>query len=142
MAEVLFDDYNPEGRLPMTSCHNMSQLPNLEDYNMTGRTCHYMIRQPLFPFGYGLNYTTFDYGELSLSKERIRQGEPLKSAVSVTNNGQHDGEEVIQIYLKKQDDAEGPGKTLRTFKHVYIPAGKSANVEFDLKDEESEWWDT
>ena len=141
VAEVLFGDYNPGGRLPVTFYRNMSQLPDFEDYNMTGRTYRYMTQQPLFPFGYGLSYTTFDYGKLSLDKEQIKQGEPLKLAVSVTNSGQRDGEEVVQVYLKKQDDAEGPGKTLRAFKRVYIPAGKSVNVEFDLKDKELEWWD-
>ena len=141
VAEVLFGDYNPGGRLPVTFYRNMSQLPDFEDYNMTGRTYRYMTQQPLFPFGYGLSYTTFDYGKLSLGKEQIKQGEPLKLAVSVTNSGQRDGEEVVQVYLKKQDDAEGPGKTLRAFKRVYIPAGKSVDVEFDLKDKELEWWD-
>ena len=141
VAEVLFGDYNPGGRLPVTFYRNMSQLPDFEDYNMTGRTYRYMTQQPLFPFGYGLSYTTFDYGKLSLDKEQIKQGEPLKLAVSVTNSGQRDGEEVVQVYLKKQDDAEGPGKTLRAFKRVYIPAGKSVDVEFDLKDKELEWWD-
>ena len=138
---MLFGDYTPGGRLPVTFYRNMSQLPDFEDYNMTGRTYRYMTQQPLFPFGYGLSYTTFDYGKLSLGKEQIKQGEPLKLAVSVTNSGQRDGEEVVQVYLKKQDDAEGPGKTLRAFKRVYIPAGKSVNVEFDLKDKELEWWD-
>ena len=141
VAEVLFGDYNPGGRLPVTFYRNMSQLPDFEDYNMTGRTYRYMTQQPLFPFGYGLSYTTFDYGKLSLDKEQIKQGEPLKLAVSVTNSGQRDGEEVVQVYLKKQDDAEGPGKTLRAFKRVYIPAGKSGDVEFDLKDKEWEWGD-
>ena len=141
VAEVLFGDYNPGGRLPVTFYRNMSQLPDFEDYNMTGRTYRYMTQQPLFPFGYGLSYTTFDYGPLSLAKEQIKAGEPLKLTVSVTNGGQRDGDEVVQVYLKKQDDAEGPGKTLRAFKRVRIPAGKSIDVEFDLNDKELEWWD-
>lgn len=141
MADVLFGDYNPGGRLPVTFYRNMSQLPDFEDYNMTGRTYRYMIQQPLFPFGYGLSYTTFEYGNLSLAKEQIKVGEPLKLTVNVTNNGQRDGEEVVQVYLKKQDDAEGPGKTLRAFKRVRIPAGKSVEVAFDLNGKELEWWD-
>ena len=67
--------------------------------------------------------------------------QPLKLTVNVTNNGQRDGEEVVQVYLKKQDDAEGPGKTLRAFKRVHIPAGKSVEVAFDLNGKELEWWD-
>lgn len=141
VADVLFGDYNPGGRLPVTFYRNMSRLPDFEDYNMTGRTYRYMTQQPLFPFGYGLSYTTFEYGNLSLTKEQIKVGEPLKLTVNVTNNGQRDGEEVVQVYLKKQDDAEGPGKTLRAFKRVHIPAGKSVEVAFDLNGKELEWWD-
>ena len=141
VADVLFGDYNPGGRLPVTFYRNMSQLPDFEDYNMTGRTYRYMTQQPLFPFGYGLSYTTFEYGNLSLAKEQIKVGEPLKLTVNVTNNGQRDGEEVVQVYLKKQDDTEGPGKTLRAFKRVRIPAGKSVEVAFDLNGKELEWWD-
>ena len=91
VAQVLFGDYNPGGRLPVTFYRNMSQLPDFEDYNMTGRTYRYMTQQPLFPFGYGLSYTTFEYGNLSLAKEQIKVGEPLKLTVNVTNNGQRDG---------------------------------------------------
>lgn len=141
VADVLFGDYNPGGRLPVTFYRNMSQLPDFEDYNMTGRTYRYMTQQPLFPFGYGLSYTTFGYGNLSLTKEQIKVGEPLKLTVNVTNNGQRDGEEVVQVYLKKQDDTEGPGKTLRAFKRVRIPARKSVEVAFDLNGKELEWWD-
>lgn len=141
VADVLFGDYNPGGRLPVTFYRNMSRLPDFEDYNMTGRTYRYMTQQPLFPFGYGLSYTTFEYGNLSLTKEQIKVGEPLKLTVNVTNNGQRDGEEVVQVYLKKQDDAEGPGKTLRAFKRVRIPAGKSVEVAFDLNGKVLEWWD-
>lgn len=142
VAEVLFGDYNPAGRLPVTFYRNMSQLPDFEDYNMTGRTYRYMTQQPLFPFGYGLSYTTFEYGKLVLANDRIKSGEPLKLTVNVTNSGQRGGEEVVQVYLKKQEDAEGPVKTLRAFKRVYIPAGKSVDVEFSLNDKELEWWDT
>ena len=95
VADVLFGDYNPGGRLPVTFYRNMSQLPDFEDYNMTGRTYRYMTQQPLFPFGYGLSYTTFEYGNLSLAKEQIKVGEPLKLTVNVTNNGQRDGEEAV-----------------------------------------------
>ncbi|WP_308757376.1 xylan 1,4-beta-xylosidase [uncultured Bacteroides sp.] len=142
VAEVLFGDYNPAGRLPVTFYRNMSQLPDFEDYNMTGRTYRYMTQQPLFPFGYGLSYTTFEYGKLVLANDRIKSGEPLKLTVNVTNSGQRGGEEVVQVYLKKQEDAEGPVKTLRAFKRIYIPAGKSVDVEFSLNDKELEWWDT
>lgn len=141
VAEVLFGDYNPAGKLPVTFYRNVSQLPDFEDYNMTGRTYRYMQDAPLFPFGYGLSYTTFGYGKTVLDKSELAAGQSLKLTVPVTNTGKRDGEEVVQVYLRKQGDAEGPVKTLRAFKRVRIPAGKTVNVEFDLKDKELEWWD-
>lgn len=141
VAEVLFGDYNPGGRLPVTFYRNAGQLPDFEDYNMAGRTYRYMTQQPLFPFGYGLSYTTFGYGGLSLAKERIKAGEPLRLTVCVTNTGRYDGDEVVQVYLKKRDDAEGPCKALRAFKRVHIPAGKRVDVMFELNGKELEWWD-
>lgn len=141
VAEVLFGDYNPAGKLPVTFYRNVSQLPDFEDYNMTGRTYRYMQDAPLFPFGHGLSYTTFDYGKAALDKGELAAGQSLKLTVPVTNAGKRDGEEVVQVYLRKQGDAEGPVKTLRAFKRVCIPAGKTVNVEFDLKDKELEWWD-
>lgn len=142
VAEVLFGDYNPAGRLPVTFYSNVSQLPDFEDYNMTGRTYRYMSQKPLFPFGYGLSYTTFEYGQMVLSKDKISARQTLKLTVPVTNTGKRNGEEVVQVYLRKHNDADGPNKTLRAFKRVSIPAGKTVNVEFDLKDKELEWWDT
>ncbi len=142
VAEVLFGDYNPAGRLPVTFYRNVSQLPDFEDYNMDGRTYRYMIQEPLFPFGYGLSYTTFEYGQMKLEKDKIKVGQSLKFTVPVTNTGNRNGEEVVQVYLRKHHDAGGPIRTLRNFKRVSIPAGKTINVEFLLKDKELEWWDS
>ena len=139
-AEVLFGDYNPAGRLPVTFYRNTAQLPDFEDYNMTGRTYRYFKGDPLFPFGYGLSYTTFNYGNIKL-EQTIKVGETAKIIVPVTNTGNRDGEEVVQVYLKKQEDAEGPVKTLRAFKRVQIPAGKTVNVELELTPKQLEWWD-
>ena len=109
VAEVLFGDYNPAGRLPVTFYRNVSQLPDFEDYNMVGRTYRYMQDTPLFPFGYGLSYTTFSYDKVVLDKSEVTAGQTLKLTVPVTKNvGKRDGEEVVQVYLKKQGDAEGP----------------------------------
>lgn len=91
---------------------------------MTGRTYRYFKGDPLFPFGYGLSYTTFNYGNIKL-EQTIKVGETAKIIVPVTNTGNRDGEEVVQVYLKKQEDAEGPVKTLRAFKRVQIPAENS-----------------
>lgn len=140
VAEVLFGDYNPAGRLPVTFYRNVSQLPDFEDYNMTGRTYRYMTQEPLFPFGHGLSYTSFCYGAVVLGSDNIKSGEKLRLNVPVTNTGKCDGEEVVQVYLKKNDDVEGPSKALRAFKRVHIPAGKTVDVEFDLGDKELVWW--
>lgn len=140
VAEVLFGDYNPAGRLPVTFYRNVSQLPDFEDYNMTGRTYRYMNEAPLFPFGYGLSYTTFSYGKPVLENDKITATGTLRLTVPVTNAGKRDGEEVVQVYLKKQDDTEGPVKTLRAFKRVLIPAGKTVEVEFELAGKALEWW--
>lgn len=141
VAEVLFGDYNPAGRLPVTFYRNVSQLPDFEDYSMAGRTYRYMTQTPLFPFGYGLSYTIFEYGQMVLDKVKMGIGQTLKLTVPVTNKGGCNGEEVVQVYLKKHDDAEGPNRALRAFKRVTIPAGKTVNVEFELKDKALEWWD-
>lgn len=140
VADVLFGDYNPAGRLPVTFYRNISQLPDFEDYNMAGRTYRYFKGDPLFPFGYGLSYTTFKYGNIQLPAT-VTVGETVKVTVPVTNNGDYDGDEVVQLYLKKQDDTDGPNKTLRAFKRIHIPAGQTVNVELELTPKQLEWWD-
>jgi beta-glucosidase len=140
VADVLFGEYNPAGRLPVTFYKNMSQLPDFEDYNMTGRTYRYMTEEPLFPFGYGLSYTTFNYGVPKLNKEQINLEETLTITVPVGNQGPMDGEEVIQVYLKKKNDPEGPNKALRAFKRINIPAGKTVDVVLSLSGKQFEWW--
>ncbi len=142
VADVLFGEYNPAGRLPVTFYKNVSQLPDFEDYNMTGRTYRYMTDEPLFPFGYGLSYTTFDYGTPKLSKKIVKTGEMVTVSIPVSNKGKVDGEEVVQIYLKKENDPTGPNKTLRAFKRVNISAGKTENVTFELSGKQLEWWDS
>lgn len=141
VAEVLFGEYNPAGRLPVTFYKNVAQLPDFEDYNMAGRTYRYMKQDPLFPFGHGLSYTTFAYGRPSLSEEAIAAGQSLTLTVPVSNVGSRDGDEVVQLYLKKQDDPEGPVKTLRAFRCVHIPAGQKIDVALTLGNKELEWWD-
>lgn len=140
VAEVLFGDYNPSGRLPVTFYKNVDQLPDFEDYNMTGRTYRYFKGEPLYPFGYGLSYTTFTYGAMEVPAS-AKVNETIRIKVPVTNNGSMDGDEVVQLYLKKQGDEEGPVKTLRAFKRVHIPAGQTVQVELELTPKQLEWWD-
>ena len=139
VADVLFGDYNPSGKLPVTFYKNIDQLPDFEDYNMTGRTYRYFQGEPLYPFGYGLSYTTFTYGNIQLPA-LAKLGETIKVVVPVTNNGQIGGDEIVQLYIKKQDDVEGPIKTLRAFKRVHIPVGETVKVELDLTPKQLEWW--
>ena len=139
VADVLFGNYNPSGKLPVTFYKNVDQLPDFEDYNMTGRTYRYFQGEPLFPFGHGLSYTTFVYGDIQLP-ESAKTGETIKVTVPVTNAGKVCGDEVVQLYIKKQGDADGPIKTLRAFKRVHIPAGETVNVELELTPKQLEWW--
>ena len=134
VADVLYGDYNPAGRLPVTFYKNVGQLPDYEDYSMKGRTYRYFEGMPLFPFGHGLSYTTFVYG-----KAEVKDGCLL---VPVTNTGRMDGDEVVQLYLNRPDDAGGPRKTLRAFKRVHIPAGATRTVSLPLTEETFNWWDT
>ncbi|MDR0891087.1 MAG: glycoside hydrolase family 3 C-terminal domain-containing protein, partial [Mediterranea sp.] len=142
IADVLLGNYNPAGRLPITFYRNISQVPDFEDYAMKGRTYRYLEQRPLFPFGYGLSYTTFRYGKAQLSKAHIAKGETLTLTIPVTNTGSRDGEEVVQVYVRRPGDAEGPHSTLRAFKRVAIPAGQTVKVSLPLTTDSFDWFDT
>lgn len=135
VAEVLFGDYNPGGRLPITFYKDDSQLPDFEDYSMAGRTYRYFKGEPLYPFGHGLSYTTFTYGKPKYSATTIKAGEPVKVTVPVTNSGKMDGDEVVMVYVSCPADHSGPVKNMRGFKRVHIPAGKTEKVEITLDPE-------
>lgn len=141
IVDVLFGDYNPAGRLPVTFYKSIAQVPDFEDYSMKGRTYRYMQQEPLFPFGHGLSYTDFTYGEAKLSKNAIAKGENVVLTIPVSNVGQRDGEEVVQVYLRRLGDKEGPRYTLRAFKRVHIPAGETQSVTIPLTGENFEWFD-
>jgi beta-glucosidase len=142
VVDVLTGRYNPAGRLPVTFYKSLAQLPDFEDYNMTGRTYRYMKEMPLFPFGYGLSYTTFSYGTAKADKKKLCEGETLTVSIPVSNTGERDGEEVVQLYLKRNGDTDGPLKSLRGFKRVAIAAGETANVNIELPYSAFEWFDT
>lgn len=142
IADVLFGTYNPAGRLPVTFYKSTAQLPDFEDYNMTGRTYRYMKESPLFPFGYGLSYTTFQYGDATLSASTIGYDDKVTMNIPVSNVGKKDGEEVVQVYVRRSGDAEGPSHALRAFKRVAIGKGQTNQVEIPLMTEDFEWFDT
>ena len=126
IADVLFGDYNPAGRLPVTFYRSDSDLPDFNCYDMQGRTYRYFEGKPLFAFGHGLSYSEFKYG-----RARIRKGHLV---VRVKNVSKTDGDEVVQLYVRKDGDNEGPRMALRGFKRVHIPAGKSVKVRIPLDD--------
>ena len=135
VAEILFGDVNPSGKLPVTFYKNTQQLPDFEEYKMTGRTYRYMKEQPLFSFGYGLSYTTFEFGT---PKYNAKKG---VVTVEVTNTGKRDGDEVVQVYIKRIADTEGPNKTLKAFKRVNLKAGEKKVISIDFKRGNFEGWD-
>ncbi len=132
IAETLSGKNNPAGRLPVTFYKDVHQLPHFEDYSMKGRTYRYFEGEPLWPFGYGLSYTTFSYSDLSLPTSTINAGDPLDASVTVTNSGKVAGDEVVQLYLKFPDVAGAPIRALRGFQRVHLEPGASQKIEFHL----------
>ena len=133
VAETLSGANNPAGRLPVTFYKDVAQLPAFENYAMKGRTYRYFEGTPLFPFGYGLSYTTFGYQDLKLPDQPLAAGENLHASVTVTNTGKMAGDEVVQLYLKFPAVAGAPNKALRGFQRIHLEAGASQQVRFDLK---------
>jgi hypothetical protein len=111
VADILFGDYNPAGRLPLTFYASSDQLPDFEDYNMAkGRTYRYFRGKPMYPFGHGLSYTTFLYEKADLNKSGIKPTESLSLTIGLKNTGQRDGDEVVQVYVRNLQDPTGPLK--------------------------------
>ena len=136
VADVLFGDYNPSGKLSVTFYKNDSQLPDYEDYSMKGRTYRY-FNDALFPFGYGLSYTDFTIGDATIDG----QNGSYKVSIPVSNTGQKNGTEIVQLYIRDTTDAEGPSKSLRGFQRVDVKAGQSATANITLTPESFEFWD-
>ncbi len=133
IADVIFGDYNPAGRLPVTVVESLDQLPPYTDYSMKGRTYRYMERQPLYPFGYGLSYTSFEYSDLSLSGTEINIGESLEVKVGVKNGGEVRGEEVVQIYLSALSaSVTVPRCQLQGFARLRLEPGQTREAAFRL----------
>lgn len=133
LADVLFGDYNPAGRLPVTFYKSVEQLPPFADYNMKGRTYRYFEGDPLFPFGFGLSYTKFEYRHLSLP-DKIKAGETAKVSVEVHNTGKWAGDEVVQLYVKDLTaSAPVPLRALQGFKRIHLKPGETQVVEFVLQ---------
>ena len=132
IAETLSGKNNPAGRLPVTFYKDVHQLPHFEDYSMKGRTYRYFGGEPLWPFGYGLSYTTFTYGNVDVVHAEINAGDPLDASVTVTNSGKVAGDEVVQLYLKFPSVAGAPIRALRGFQRIHLEPGASQKVAFHL----------
>ena len=133
LAEVLFGDYNPSGKLPITFYKSTDELPDFLDYTMKNRTYRYYTGEALFPFGFGLSYTQFEIGKPQYNNNKVR--------VSVKNTGTRDGLETVQVYIRHLADKEGPQKTLRAYQQVALKPGESKTVVIDLPRQRFEGWD-
>lgn len=133
VAETLSGKNDPGGRLPVTFYKDVNQLPNFEDYGMANRTYRYFKGKPLFPFGYGLSYTTFKYSDLDVPAQPVAMGKPVDADVTVTNTGKVAGDEAVQVYLKFPDVKGAPQIALRGFQRIHLEPGASQKVHFELK---------
>ena len=132
VADVLFGDYNPSGRLPVTFYKSDADLPPFEDYSMSNRTYRYFKGDALYPFGFGLSYVNFKYSGLKISKEIIAKNESARVELIVTNEGKVKGDEVVQLYLAHQGKAYAPVYALKGIKRITLGPGKSAKISFTL----------
>lgn len=142
VADILFGDVAPSGKLPLTFPRSLDQLPPFDDYSMAGRTYRYMTKEPLFPFGFGLSYSRFAYSNLELGKAEIAAGEPLEFRLLVKNDGPVTASEVVQFYLSDiQASTIVPIHHLVGFERVSLEAGESREVKFTLTTEMMSFFD-
>jgi len=133
LADVLFGDYSPAGRLPVTFYRSVEDLPPFEDYDMEGRTYRYFRGQSLFPFGHGLSYTTFEFDNLHVDRSEVDAGSKVAVSVDVTNTGERAGDEVVQLYIRRHTGTHpGPIKELKGFKRIGLQPGERKTVTFAL----------
>ncbi|HEX7085629.1 MAG TPA: glycoside hydrolase family 3 C-terminal domain-containing protein [Vicinamibacterales bacterium] len=132
IADVLFGEVNPAGRLPVTFYRSVEQLPPFDDYGMTGRTYRYFTGDPLYPFGHGLSYTTFEYSGLQIDRTTARAGEAIGVTLNVRNRGTRAGDEVVQLYVRAAGGEGMPLKDLRGFERVSLQPGETKTVRFRL----------
>jgi beta-glucosidase len=141
LADVIFGDYNPGGKLPVTFYASNDDLPDFLDYSMENRTYRYFRGTPQYAFGYGLSFTDFEVGKAKISGKSMKADGSVKITVPVTNIGYREGTETIQVYVKALDYAEAPIKSLRGFQKVYLQPGQTAKAEIVLDGEAFEYYD-
>ena len=137
VADILFGKVSPSGKLPITFPRSYDQLPPFDNYSMQGRTYRYMTAEPLYPFGFGLSYTTFAYSGLTLSKKKIRRGENVTAEVTLTNTGKYAADEVVELYMTHENAGDSAALfALKGFRRVSLSAGDSVRVKFMLTPEQ------
>ena len=141
LAEVLFGDYNPGGKLPVTFYASNDDLPDFLDYRMENRTYRYFRGKALYPFGYGLSYTTFSIGKGQLSASTMNKDGKVTLTVPVTNTGKREGTETVQVYVKALDCPDAPIKSLKRFQKLSLKAGETATATITLDGEAFEYYD-
>ncbi|MBV4360314.1 glycoside hydrolase family 3 C-terminal domain-containing protein [Pinibacter aurantiacus] len=133
VADIIFGKVSPSGKLPVTFPKSLQQLPSYEDYSMKGRTYRYMTEEPMYPFGYGLTYSKFDYGTLKTSTQNVKKGQPMTVETTVTNKGKTASDEVIQLYVSHPGAGENePLYSLKGFTRINLAAGASKVVKFTV----------
>ncbi len=133
VGDLLFGKSSPSGKLPVTFVRSIEDLPPFEDYNMSGRTYRFMEQEPLYPFGFGLSYSSFEYGTIRKNSAIYSEGSPVEIGVDITNNGKFPADEVVQLYLAKKNRATGDPKiALRGFQRISLAAGETKTVRFKL----------
>ncbi|WP_183575101.1 glycoside hydrolase family 3 N-terminal domain-containing protein [Mucilaginibacter sp. X5P1] len=132
ISDIVFGKVSPSGRIPVTFPKSLDQLPVYENYSMKGRTYRYMTAEPMYPFGFGLSYTSFAYSPLKLSAAQVKKNITVQAESIVTNNGKTEADEVVQLYITNPDDGENPLFSLKGFKRVHLKPGESQNVQFAL----------
>jgi beta-glucosidase len=143
VAEILFGDVNPSGRLPITFYNSTSDLPDFENYSMTNRTYRYFNGQPEFAFGYGLSYTKFDYRDAQLNDSTFTTNETIKVSFALKNSGARDGDEIPQIYFRHVNPSvPQPKLALCGFTRVNVPQNQTANVTLEISPQRLRYWDT
>lgn len=133
IADIIFGDVNPSGKLPVTFYKSTSQLPEFTDYSMEGRTYRYFEGEPMYAFGYGLSYTDFEFGAAKLSKKTISKGQSVDITVPVRNAGDCAGDEIVQVYVKSLTNPDAPIKSLKAYKRVSVAPGRTVKVKLTLE---------
>jgi len=136
MADILFGDAVPSGKLPLTFVKRLEDLPPFDDYALKGRTYRYLDKEPLFPFGFGLSYTSFEFGPIILDKDKIRKGQSVNAQLRVRNSGAYAAEEVVQIYVSDLEaSVDVPLHSLKGFQRIPLQPGESQSVTFTISPE-------